>query len=232
MTICCLLWREIFVFPSPRVSEWQVGVRRTVWFIPVCQSSPHKKNIHRYITRKGISRDPTYIRNTSWGLSHGCVITRLQLLQQTKIGKDCFSKGLITRALTFMLHTHPDPLCVSVCVKLQSQWSCDEPKKSLGTVDLTDFLVCVRKKICSHVTWTRFWVIGNTILIHGRVFFKHWCHKGGPNLLTSQELIGIFHIQTYANKKTRRTMDFRVYTTHTVKWPDKIFGLVVSSVRW
>jgi hypothetical protein len=73
------------------------------------------------------------------------------------------------RTQTFMFHTHPSPLCVSVCVKLQLQWSCDEPKKSLGTVDLADFLVCARKKICTHVTWTRFWVIGDTILLHGRV---------------------------------------------------------------
>ena len=56
------------------------------------------------------------------------------------------------RAQTFMLQRHPSPLCVSACVKLQLQWSCDEPTKSLGAVDLADFLVCTRKKTCPHVT--------------------------------------------------------------------------------
>jgi hypothetical protein len=56
------------------------------------------------------------------------------------------------RAQTFMLQTHPSTICVSACVKLQLQWSCDEPTKSLGTVDLDDFLVCARKKTCPHVT--------------------------------------------------------------------------------
>ena len=53
------------------------------------------------------------------------------------------------RLQTFMFHTHPNPSCVSECVKLQSQWSCDEPKKWHGSVDLVVFLVCVQENMCT-----------------------------------------------------------------------------------
>jgi hypothetical protein len=70
----------------------------------------------------------------------------------------------------------------------------------------------------------------NTVLGHWRhhlaswtcVFFKRWCDKEGRNLITSQELIGICHMQTYANKKTCRHMNLRAHTTHAVKSPDRI----------
>ncbi len=38
-------------------------------------------------------------------------------------------------------------------------------------------------------------------------FFKHWCDKEGRNWFTSQELLGIFHILTYVNKKTWHDTD-------------------------
>jgi hypothetical protein len=115
------------------------------------------------------------------------------------------------RTQTFIFHTHPNPLCVSAWVKLHTQRSCDEPKKSHGTVDLTDFLVvCAHKKICVQCYM-------NTVLGPWRhhlgswtcVFFKHWCDKEGRNLLTSQELIGIFHMcghdRTWPTKSCFRT---------------------------
>ncbi len=50
---------------------------------------------------------------------------------------------------TFMCHTYPNPLCISKWVKLQSQWSCDEPEKSLGSVHLDDFFVCTPENMCT-----------------------------------------------------------------------------------
>ena len=67
-----------------------------------------------------------------------------------------------------MVHIRPNPICVSVCVKLQSHcWVCDETKQAILIVDLADFLVGTHKSICEHVAWKHRWVIGDTILIHG-----------------------------------------------------------------
>ena len=85
--------------------------------------------------------------------------------------------------------------------------------------------VCVHQKICANVTWTRFWVIGDTILLHGRVYSS----SAGVirNLITSQEHIGIGHMQTYANKKTCRHMNLRVHNTRSqITRQELVFGLV------
>jgi hypothetical protein len=82
----------------------------------------------------------------------------------------------------------------------------------------------------------------NTVLGHWRhhlaswtcAFFKRWCDKEGRNLITSQELNGICHMQTYPNKKTCRPWHMTVRTQHTQSNhpTGACFRTRRSSMRW
>ena len=130
-----------------------------------------------------------------------------------------------------MLHAHP--LCVSVSSKLtvtmvvwrtqKNAWgrgsrrlSCVCTQENMSTCDMNTVLGHWRRHLAS---WTC-------------TFFKRWCDKEGRNLITSQDLIGIFHMQTYTNKKTFRHMNLRTHTTHTVKWPDRNLLSDSSQRQW
>jgi hypothetical protein len=100
----------------------------------------------------------------------------------------------------------------------------------VGSAHLDDFLVCGRKKICVHVTWTRFWVIGHTILLHGRVYSSSDGVKSKVVTWSLPKNLLVYF--TYRHMRTKRHADIWTsvctqHSTHSQMTRQKIvFGLV------
>ncbi len=126
------------------------------------------------------------------------------------------------RSQTLQLQVRPRPPCVSLCLKLQVHLFCGETKKSPLSDYLTGFRVCGHTLTCVNETWKRLWVIRDTMLFEKCTHVSWTCVcKEGRNSLVVRLLIGVWHIQTYTNKKGYIHMNLRTHTRNDVRSPEK-----------